>query len=240
MSDVERPLFPLSTPLYPRGWLPLRIFELRYLDMINRAWREGLPFVVVGLIEGGEVARPVPSAAGGAGATGGKGGAPGGEAPTWAPERFHTLGTLAHVRELQAPQPGLLMVHCEGTQRVRISQPRRGPAGLWLAHSQALPPDVPLPVPPDLASAREALRELLHELRQQLSGGPASATAPYAEADFRDDCAWVAHRWAELLPLQAQFKQQVLATDSPLLRLELVDDVLDLMRRGGSPAERKA
>ena len=42
-----------------------------------------------------------------------------------------------------------------------------------------------------------------------------------------DDCAWVANRWSELLPMPARQKQQLMALDNPLLRLELVNDILD-------------
>ena len=44
------PLFPLSTVLFPDGVLPLRIFEVRYLDMIGRCHKAGAPFGVVALI----------------------------------------------------------------------------------------------------------------------------------------------------------------------------------------------
>jgi Lon protease-like protein len=37
----------------------------------------------------------------------------------------------------------------------------------------------------------------------------------------------VAHRWAELLPIAPEAKQRLLAVDSPLLRLELVGDILE-------------
>ena len=40
MSDTLKlsslPLFPLGSVLYPGGLLPLRIFEVRYLDMIGK------------------------------------------------------------------------------------------------------------------------------------------------------------------------------------------------------------
>lgn len=55
MSETsEIPLFPLSTVLFPRGPLPLRIFEPRYVDMIKRCMREGSCFGVVLITEGGE------------------------------------------------------------------------------------------------------------------------------------------------------------------------------------------
>ena len=41
-----------------------------------------------------------------------------------------------------------------------------------------------------------------------------------------DDCGWVANRWCELLPLPLQLKQRLMELDNPLVRLELVGDVL--------------
>ena len=41
-----------------------------------------------------------------------------------------------------------------------------------------------------------------------------------------DDCGWVANRWCELLPLPVALKQRLMELDNPLVRLELVTDVL--------------
>ena len=41
------------------------------------------------------------------------------------------------------------------------------------------------------------------------------------------DCGWVANRWCELLPVPQELKQQLMQLDNPLVRLELVADVLD-------------
>ena len=58
MSDTLKlsslPLFPLGSVLYPGGLLPLRIFEVRYLDMIGKCHKTGAPFGVVSLTEGSE------------------------------------------------------------------------------------------------------------------------------------------------------------------------------------------
>jgi len=53
------PLFPLGTVLFPGGLLPLRIFEVRYLDMIGKVHKAGAPFGVVSLTQGEEVATVV-------------------------------------------------------------------------------------------------------------------------------------------------------------------------------------
>ena len=49
MDTAETPLFPLRSVLFPDGHLPLRIFEPRYLDMVQRCHAQGEPFGVVTL-----------------------------------------------------------------------------------------------------------------------------------------------------------------------------------------------
>lgn len=56
IDAVELPLFPLNTVLFPGQVLPLRIFEERYRLMIRRCLAEDLPFGVVLIKRGEEVA----------------------------------------------------------------------------------------------------------------------------------------------------------------------------------------
>ena len=102
----QLPLFPLQTVLFPGGWMPLRIFEVRYLDMIGRCHKAGAPFGVVALSEGSEVRRIDPNAA------------PSGDG--FAHEAFYPVGTLAHIEQLERPQPGLMVIHCRGSQKFEI------------------------------------------------------------------------------------------------------------------------
>jgi Lon protease-like protein len=41
-----------------------------------------------------------------------------------------------------------------------------------------------------------------------------------------EDCGWVANRWCELLPMPLDQKHRMMTLDSPVLRLELVCDML--------------
>ena len=41
LTLTSLPLFPLGTVLFPAGVLPLRVFEVRYLDMIGKCHRAG-------------------------------------------------------------------------------------------------------------------------------------------------------------------------------------------------------
>jgi len=194
------PLFPLGTALFPGGLLPLRIFEVRYLDMINRCHKAGAPFGVVCLTHGHEVRQ--------AGVE---------------DEVFAEVGTLATIERLATPQPGLVLIQARGSRRFRLQAKHRMKHGLWVADVECLPDDRSLPIPEDLAPAAQALGRVLATLQGQLGEGE---EMPVSYPWHLDDCAWVANRWCELLPLDAQLKQRLMALDNPLVRLELVNDTL--------------
>ena len=195
------PLFPLGTVLFPGGLLPLRIFEVHYLDMIRRCHKTGAPFGVVSLTQGHEVRQPGANS-----------------------ESFSTIGTLATLAEVEAPQPGLLMIRAHGTQRFRILNRERLKHGLWVADVEQVPDDLAVTVPPDLQGVADALGRLLETLQQQ--AGDAPDGMPVLPPWQLGDCSWVANRWCELLPLSTGLKQQLMELDNPLVRLELVGDLL--------------
>lgn len=199
------PLFPLQTVLFPDGVLTLRIFEVRYLDMITRCHEEDAPFGVVGLTQGREVRQP-----GDAGA-----------------ESFHDKGTLARITHFERVQSGLLVVRCQGARRFELSGCEQLRHGLWVGQAHLLPDDAVVDVPPDLLHVKHALRQLVANLAQRTDGREKLLLAePYRW----DDCGWLANRWCELLPVSTELKQRCMTLDSPLLRLELVSDMLEKLR----------
>jgi Lon protease-like protein len=204
MNIIELPLFPLDLVLFPGGLLPLRIFEVRYLDMVKRCHKSSTPFGVVGLTEGVEVQQ-----------TGQRS------------ERFHSVGTLARIIELSAPQPGLLLIRCQGESRFSVQRSEKLRHGLWVANAEMLPGDAEVAIPPDLQHVAKRLKTLLEQWQAR---GLPSEPLPMPHAF--DDCGWVANRWCELLPLPVSLKQQLMSLDNPLLRLELVGDLLE--RKGWS------
>jgi hypothetical protein len=193
------PLFPLGVVLFPDGVLPLRIFEVRYLDMIGRCHKAGAPFGVVLLTQGNEVRQP--------GST----------------EAFSHVGTLATIGELETPRPGLMMIRASGTQRFRITASDQLRHGLWIADVERLAPDMTVPIPDDLKNTAQALGKLIHSLQLKTT---APGQMPLQGPWRLDDCGWVANRWCELLPLPMPLKQRLMELDNPLVRLELVSDVL--------------
>lgn len=195
------PLFPLASVLFPDGVLALRVFEVRYLDMVRKCHQTGAPFGVVSLTQGSEVRRA---------------GAP--------DEQFHDVGTLAVIEQLASPQPGLITLVCKGTERFRITQRNHLVHGLWIASVSQLDRDLSIPIPEDLKKTATALTQVLHTLHARDALNPA-AKLPTPEQ--LDDCGWVANRWCELLPVPMELKQRLMKLDNPLVRLELVGDVLE-------------
>jgi uncharacterized protein len=202
---MELPLFPLGTVLFLGALLPLQLFELRYLQMIGECERQGTGFGVVTLTQGREVHRP-------------------GEAA----EQFEAIGTRVQIERIERPQPGLVMVWCRGVEKFHIEATQQRSDGLWLGRVQALPPEPAVQVPEDL----QHLSTQMHEALTQLSAQP-SVVPPWNEAWRLQDCSWLSQRWGELLPLPLQMKYRLFALQEPLMRLELVGDLV-------APAEPSA
>ncbi|MEK8049429.1 LON peptidase substrate-binding domain-containing protein [Ideonella sp. DXS22W] len=192
----DLPLFPLQMVLFPGAKLGLKVFEARYLDLMSRCLRSGEPFAVVCIHQGSEVQHP-------------------GEAPP----RFESLGTLARLDELDAEQPGILRVQCQGTRRVQLGAPRQQADGLWRADATPLADDPVLPIPAAMTACALALGQAIQALAAQ-------DQRPFLPPFQLDQAGWVANRWCELLPLPLAAKQQLMALADPLARLQLVDEFL--------------
>lgn len=206
LSLSSLPLFPLEAVLFPGGVLALRIFEVRYLTMMRKCHETGAPFGVVCLQSGAEVRRA--------------------QAPD---EQFCSVGTLAHVETLESPQAGLLLARCSGSTRFKIQQTRQLMGGLWVADVEQLQSDMTVPVPEYLVGSALALEPVLSTLRERHGRYAVVEQA----ADPLADSGWIANRWCELLPMPVTLRQQMMELDNPLVRLELVGDMLE--RTGIAP-----
>ena len=195
------PLFPLGRALFPDGVIYLNLFEVRYLNMIKACLDNGTPFGVVALTTGTEVRRP------------------------GVKETFVDAGTLAVPERIDdgSGPAGLIQVRCTGTQRFRINSVEQGLAGLWVADVTVCPPEPDTPVPVDLKDCADALSDVIAQLQRE--NVPAQAMPIHAPWRL-DNCAWVANRWAELLPLPPTHKAVLLKTDDPVERLDMLREVL--------------
>ena len=112
-STLDIPIFPLNTVLFPAGRLPLRIFEVRYVDMTKACIRDDSVFGVCLIREGREAGEPaVP----------------------------YTLGCTARIVKWEVQGAGLFSLVTEGEQVFRILESRRQRDGLLRAHVELVEP----------------------------------------------------------------------------------------------------
>jgi Lon protease-like protein len=124
----------------------------------------------------------------------------------------HLVGTLATIADWDMPQMGILNIVAHGGARFRILEHRLAMNGLMRAAIELLPDPPVTPIPGDYARLVPMLRALIEGLEQ---GKPPEPHRFY-------DAAWVADRWAELLPLPLPTRQQLLELDDGIARLEAI------------------
>ena len=191
----DLPLFPLQTVLFPGGLLQLKVFEARYLDLVSHCLRSGTAFAVATLRQGSELRSDA------------------------SPTLLEGTAVLAHLQDVDAEQPGILRIRCQGGRRVLLGTPHQRADGLWLADAQAGPEDVASKVPRELAQAARALALAIDSLAGQQHH-------PFLPPYQLDDAGWVANRWCEILPISLAAKYRLMVLDEPALRLKLVDEFL--------------
>lgn len=133
---LDLPLFPLGTVLFPGGFLPLRIFEPRYLEMVAACMQQQAPFGVVLIRDGKEVgvsAEP------------------------------YEVGTLAAIVDFDKGKDGLLMIACIGGERFRILERRIEANRLQRATVALLPAVEDRVLPPEYESLAAFLRAVVNQ-----------------------------------------------------------------------------
>jgi Lon protease-like protein len=138
------PIFPLSTVLFPGAVLPLRIFEVRYMDMAKACLKEGSLFGVCLIKEGSEVGAPA------------------------VPE---SVGTLARIAECDMEELGILKVKAEGLERFRIVASEVTKQGLIVGEVERLSPEDAGDAP-GLAECADFLRKAIIGIGEGRFGAP--------------------------------------------------------------------
>jgi uncharacterized protein len=199
MPTLTLPLFPLNAILFPDGLLHLQIFELRYLTLIKQCIANDTEFGVVAQTASPKTDEPM------------------------ANETFTRCGTRAKIVAHSAPMAGLLRIECVGTQRFEVLRSAQQKLGLWVAEVEDIAADQVVAVPAELEDTVTALRNVINTLQTRAASPEHSLILP----PYRfEDCGWVANRWCELIPMPAAQQQGLLTLDNPLIRLELVQDML--------------
>ena len=128
------PIFPLGTVLFPGGLLPLKIFEVRYVEMAKACLKDGSPFGVCLIREGVEVGTPA------------------------VPE---PVGCLARIGECDVEQLGVLNVKAEGLERFRITSTEVRRDGLIVGRIEDLHPEARVTQAPGLAESAAFLQKVM-------------------------------------------------------------------------------
>lgn len=149
-------LFPLQAVLFPEGFLSLKVFEARYLDLMSECLRNRTPFGVVTLRHGHEVRR---------------------EGET---VEFESTGCMAEVLDVDSNGPGLLKVRCRGSARFSVRRSEQEANGLWVAEVSSVAAD-PTQLPaPELVECAKALANTIKMLKTK---GPVPFLEPYRFED---------------------------------------------------------
>jgi Lon protease-like protein len=133
------------------------------------------------------------------------------------------VGTLARVVDFYTLPDGLLGITAQGGERFRVVSTRVQDNGLAHADVDWLADEALLALPPQHLLLATIL-ERLHEA--------AGAGFAHVERPLYDDASWVGFRLAELLPLDAPDRQELLQLTDPLQRL---DRILHILPRFQSP-----
>ncbi|MEC7975234.1 MAG: LON peptidase substrate-binding domain-containing protein, partial [Pseudomonadota bacterium] len=188
-GQINMPIFPLRTVLFPGGILPLRIFEPRYVDMIRWCMREQATFGVVLLRQGSEVNTPADAAGN--------------------DRELFKIGTEAEIIDFNQADNGLLGIVAQGRRKFSIVDTREKKDGLLLASVQYLPEEAVGELTDEDETLVAVLKDLLqHPLIQQLN----------PEVDLQQARS-VSYRLADLLPLEPEIKQALLQMNWPKERL---------------------
>ena len=145
MSELQIPLFPLNTVLFPGGPLPLRIFEPRYLDMVSTCMKHGTGFGVCLIRAGKEI---------GAAAT------------------PYDSGTLAEIGDWHRRPDGLLGITVIGRRRFHVDTVTVQPNQLALAQVTLLADEPECAVPQSCLPMAQSLQRILEQIGQPYADLP--------------------------------------------------------------------
>jgi len=140
MSTVEIPLFPLRTVLFPGGYLPLRIFEQRYLTMVRDCARNDTGFGVCLIREGEEAVSPV---------------------------KTTQVGTHAQIIDWYTLEDGLLGVSATGTIRFITEETWQEDDGLFRARVRVLAEAPECKVPEAFSVLSDVLGRFMEKVGHQ-------------------------------------------------------------------------
>jgi uncharacterized protein len=144
--------------LFPRGVLPLRVFETRYVDMVRECMKSSTPFGVVAIRAGNEVGTAAEP---------------------------YDVGTLAHIIACDVEDLGVLLLHTQGGERFRIIEKRTQRNQLIEARIAPLPVDDPGHTGESLTLCAKVLQVVIDELHRRAGDLPDAISSIHLPSRMR-------------------------------------------------------
>ena len=183
----------------------MRVFEVRYTDMVRDCLRTGTPFGVVNITRGSDTQASSD------------------------PEHCLT-GTLATIVDFDMHEPAVLMIAAQGGQRFTVQSTHAQASGLIRADVTLIEGDMPSTIPETQQKCATLLEQIIKELEQQHTQAEKDGQKPFgfpvAKPYQLDDAGWVANRFSELMPIARTSKQMLLEQSNPNERLNWIHDFL--------------
>ena len=132
------------------------------------------------------------------------------------PATTNNTGPLAKITDWYQGSDGLLGITALGTERFQLLTAERQDDGLNVGEAELLPDVTSMVLPDQYRSLPNILEGVLNDLGRL-----------YENLERRfDDAAWIAYRFAEILPIDLEQKQAFLESNDVLAFLKRVDEVL--------------
>jgi len=133
------------------------------------------------------------------------------------PATSYDIGTLARITDWYQGSDGLLGITAVGEQRFRLLSSSQEPDGLNIGEIELIQTGTARTLPEEYRPLANILSGVLEDLGRL-----------YETLDKKyDDAEWVGYRFAEILPITPEQKQNCLEADDPVRRLEMMREVLD-------------
>lgn len=204
MTDKkEIALFPLRIVAFPGSRIDLQIFERRYIDLVTQSMKSGDGFGLCLLKQGDDTDN------------------------NGTRQTIHRTGTYVKIADWDQLENGLLSITVEGINKFVVEDCWQADSGLLHAAVEFSTTDVVGSPEIPLQDQHSGLADLLDSLENHPLVEQKNLSINY---DNLWDLGW---RLSDLMPLDAEQKQQLLELDDPWLRIEKLEEIVSYLANEG-------
>lgn len=204
MSEIkEIVLFPLRMVAFPGSRIDLQIFERRYIDLVTSSMKSDTGFGICLLKQGDDVV----------------------ESKTQ--QTIHRTGTYVKIADWDQLENGLLGITVEGKTKFKVNDCWQEDTGLLHAKVEFSATDLIGCQEIPLQDQHSGLADLLGSLENHPLVEQKNLVINY---DNLWDLGW---RLSDLMPLEAEQKQELLELDDPWLRIEKIEEIVSFLANEG-------